>query len=65
MKELDILLERFISARQETLENGAWPELEALLDTEDDVLWDWIQNVSSPDASRYQELLNQIRRGTA
>ena len=63
MKELDILLERFIENNQESLADGSWPELEALLRTEDDVLWDWFQDSSSPAASRYQKLLNRICRG--
>ena len=63
MKELDILLERFINNHQESLADGSWPELEALLRTEDDVLWDWFQDSSTPAASRYQDLLNKIRRG--
>ena len=65
MKELDILLERFIDFNQEALSQGSWPEFEALLQTEDDVLWDWFQKASTPGAERYQELLNQIRRATA
>ena len=60
MKELDILLERFIDINQATLADGSWPQLEALLQTEDDVLWDWFQDSSN---SPYQELLEQIRRG--
>jgi len=63
MKELDILLERFIDKHQDSLADGSWPDLEALLQTEDDVLWDWFQDSSNPNASRYQELLVQIRRG--
>ena len=64
MKELDILLERFIDNHQDSLANGSWPDFEALLQTEDDVLWDWFQDSSSPDATRFQELLIQIRRGS-
>jgi len=64
MKELDILLERFIDNHQESLAGGAWPEFEALLKTEDDLLWDWFQDSSNPAASRYRELLDQIRRGS-
>ena len=64
MKELDILLERFIDNHQESLADGSWPELEALLRTEDDLLWDWFQDSSNPAASRYLELLDQIRRGS-
>ena len=64
MKELDILLEQFIDNHQESLAGGSWPELEALLRTEDDLLWDWFQDSSNPAASRYRELLDQIRRGS-
>jgi len=64
MKELDILLERFIDNHQESLADGSWPQFEALLRTEDDVLWDWFQDSSNPAASRYRELLDQIRCGS-
>jgi len=64
MKELDILLERFIDNHQESLASGSWPEFEALLRTEDDLLWDWFRDSSNPAASRYRELLDQIRRGS-
>jgi antitoxin CptB len=62
MKELDILLERFIIRQQESLADGAWPQLEALLQAEDDVLWDWFQDTSAPAAEHYKELLEQILR---
>jgi antitoxin CptB len=60
MKELDVLLERFIERNDNSLANGSWPELETLLQTEDDVLWDWFQNTSDPDAAAYREILEQI-----
>ncbi len=63
MKELDVLLERFISAHEESLAEGAWPEFESLLDTEDDRLWDWFQNPDSGDARSYGALLREICRG--
>jgi len=62
MKELDILLERFIDLNQDSLTAGSWPDLETLLQTEDDILWDWFQDVRHPDAAPYRELLEQIRR---
>jgi antitoxin CptB len=65
MKELDILLERFIINHQESLADGSWPELEALLQTEDDVLWDWFQDSTKPGASCYRELLERIRCGSS
>jgi antitoxin CptB len=61
MKELDILLQRFVDHHQKSLSEGEWPEFEALLQTEDDVLWDWFQNPSLPDAQPYLALLKQIR----
>lgn len=62
MKELDILLQPFVDHHQEALANGSWPELEMLLQKEDDVLWDWFQDTSTPDAQPFRELLEQIRR---
>lgn len=62
MKELDILLERFISEHEAVLAGGAWPEFELLLKTEDDVLWDWFQDPSKPGAAEFRSLLEQIRR---
>jgi antitoxin CptB len=63
MKELDVLLERFITFNEASLAEGAWPEFEALLETEDDKLWDWFQNPDSADASHYRGLLMEICHG--
>jgi antitoxin CptB len=60
MKELDILLERFIKQHQQSLAGGSWPEFESLLQTEDDVLWDWFLDSSGREAAPYRELLGQI-----
>ncbi|MBT8039071.1 MAG: succinate dehydrogenase assembly factor 2 family protein [Xanthomonadales bacterium] len=62
MKELDILLERFLSSQSDALRQGHWPAFEDLLDWEDDVFWDRIQNPSlAPDAEQ-QSLLAEIRK---
>ena len=61
MKELDLLLERFIEQHQEALAAGQWPELEALLSIEDDRLWHWLQEPSSHGAERFRSLLEHIR----
>lgn len=61
MKELDVLLGRFIEHQQATLAGGRWPELENLLETEDDQLWEWLQNPTVPAARPYRELLERIR----
>lgn len=63
MKELDVLLERFIELNQQQLEQGEWPEMESLLQNEDDVLWDWLQQPQNDDASAYLQLLTQMRHG--
>ena len=61
MKELDVLLERCVATHHETLNAGNWPELESMLQAEDDQLWDWLQNPTTPEAAGYRDLLEQIR----
>lgn len=63
MKELDVLLERFVTLNETSLAEGAWPELESLLNTEDDRLWDWFQHPDSCDAGPYWKLLTEICSG--
>jgi antitoxin CptB len=63
MKELDILLERFVTENEASLAAGAWPELESLLETEDDVLWDWFQDPAKQAKGRYGDLLKNVSRG--
>jgi antitoxin CptB len=61
MKELDLVLTAFVQREQDDLEAGAWPGLERLLETEDDLLWDWLQKpVSSPP--EFRPLLESLRR---
>ena len=61
MKELDILLERFVGRQQAALADGAWPQMETLLAAEDDVLWDWIQNPAASKDDSLVTLLVTIR----
>ena len=63
MKEIDLLLERFVSAQAEALARGEWPALEALLDEEDDRLWDWLQGRAVPPEPAQRELVEAMRRG--
>jgi antitoxin CptB len=63
MKELDVLLERFLERERQALGAGRWPELEGLLESEDDVLWRWLQRPAEVDAAPYRRLLEQIRHG--
>jgi antitoxin CptB len=48
MKELDVLFEAFFVKQAGPLLEGAWPELEVLLEQEDDVLFDWISGRDLP-----------------
>ena len=64
MKELDVLLERFIAQQVTALAQGGWPDLESLLTLEDDQLWDRIQQPESAHAS-YQNLLQTIAHGNS
>jgi antitoxin CptB len=63
MKELDVLLERFIEANCTQLEKGHFPEMESMLQVEDDVLWDWLQQPDLAVAEPYRKLLKQILHG--
>jgi antitoxin CptB len=63
MKELDVLLERFLCTHRQALAAGRWPELETLLESEDDLLWDWLQNPAAERAAPWRPLLERIRHG--
>ena len=63
MKELEVLLDRFLERQRESLAEGCWPELESLLNVEDDLLWDWLQNPAAQRAAPYRMLLERIRDG--
>ena len=65
MKELDILLERYVGSRQASLESGEWPALEALLAREDDVLWDSLQDPGAEKDAAVRKLLVAIRDSDA
>lgn len=62
MRELEILLERFLLRESEPLTGGGWPEFEALLDCEDDRLWDWFQGRSDAESKPFEEIIAAIRR---
>ena len=65
MKELDVLLENFISGFEHELADGAWPEFEGMLQAEDDRLWEWLQAPGRSENAGFRELLSVIRRGPA
>ena len=60
MKELDVLLEAFLARQTDSLIEGKWPELEGLLQQEDDVLYDWISGRNLPTDSKVRLLIKTI-----
>jgi succinate dehydrogenase flavin-adding protein (antitoxin of CptAB toxin-antitoxin module) len=63
MKELDVMLGQFLERQEAVLAAGGWPELEALLEAEDDRLWEWLRNPAASGAGPYLNLLENIRNG--
>jgi antitoxin CptB len=60
MKELDVLFEAFFAQQTESLIEGDWPQLEALLKQEDDVLYDWISGRDLPKDPKLLLLIKTI-----
>lgn len=60
MKELDVLFEAFFVKQASPLLEGAWPELEAFLDQEDDVLFDWVSGRNLPADPAILNLINTL-----
>lgn len=60
MKELDVLFEAFFVKQNDLLLEGAWPELEALLGQEDDVLFDWVSGRNLPSDPATLVLINTL-----
>ena len=62
MKELDILLERFVTDHEEALAKGEWPNFEELLKLEDDLLWNCMRDPDQPELAVFSELAAAIRQ---
>ena len=60
MKELDVLLENFLEKEKDQLLAGGWPQLESLLDQEDDVLFDWISSRNLPADPAMLQLIDTL-----
>ena len=60
MKELDVLLESFIHAHSEDLAAGQWPQLERMLELEDDLLWDCLRGAGSAPDPEFDSLILEI-----
>ena len=63
LKELDVLFEAFFAKQAESLANGGWPQLEALLAQEDDVLLDWISGRDLPPDPDTLNLIDTLTHG--
>lgn len=64
MKELDVLFEAFFASQAATLADGGWPQLEALLAQEDNVLFDWISGRDLPPDPEMLNLINTLTNAT-
>ena len=60
MKELDVLFEAFLVKQAGPLLDGAWPEFEALLEQEDDVLFDWVSGRNLPADPAVKALIDTL-----
>jgi len=63
LKELDVLFEAFFAKQAESLAKGGWPQLEALLAQEDDVLFDWISGRDLPSDPDVLNLIDTLIHG--
>ncbi|MCS4503608.1 succinate dehydrogenase assembly factor 2 [Arhodomonas aquaeolei] len=63
-KELDFLLERFVSRRYEALDEDGRRAFEQLLDQEDDALADWLlTGASEPTDGSLRDIVRRVRDG--
>ena len=60
MKELDVLFEAFFVNQAGSLLEGAWPNLEVLLEQEDDVLFDWVSGRDLPADPALLDLIKTL-----
>ena len=61
MKELDVLLVRWLERRWAAADAGQRAAFEGLLETEDDRLWYWFTGKERPPAGTLGNLVDEIR----
>lgn len=61
MKELDVLLERFLANEYDGLDEAGRNDFKALLEYEDPVLWGWLLGQDRPGDARLTALVKRIR----
>ncbi len=60
MRELDVLLERWLDTRWPDATPADRKRFDRLLDCEDDMLWDWCTGRNRPDDRELAEILDQV-----
>ena len=61
MREMDMLLERWLDRHFASADASVRGHFTALLQTEDDLLWDWLMGKGAPDNAERAALIDQIR----
>lgn len=61
MRELDVLLTRWLEQRWPAAGADLRSDFEALLNCEDDQLWDWLLGRSEPEAPGLKRIVHDIR----
>ena len=59
--ELDLLLPPFVTARYDALDEAQRRAFDALLDCEDQDLWEWLQGRGAPPPTELAALIDAIR----
>jgi len=62
MRELDVMLSRFLEGGYQRLDQEARERFAALLEREDDQLWDWLSGRVEPEEQGIAAIVEQIRR---
>ena len=65
MREMDMLLERWLDAHFAEASPAVRGHFAALLQTEDDLLWDWLMGKGAPTEPQRAALIAQIRTSFA
>jgi antitoxin CptB len=59
--ELDLLLPPFVTAQYDALDEAQKSAFDALLDCEDQDLWEWLQGRAAPPTTDLAALIDAIR----
>lgn len=60
MRELDVLLTRFLDSQYEQATDQSKQDFGYLLEQEDDQLWDWLLGRSSPEDPRLVAIVAEV-----